>query len=95
MDYLGTHNDKMCAYISTGNNPNTPQFIQPNYLGYFWKKALITCPLSMFGRIRIASGDDYLNSILIRLSYFIEPHIFSLNHGNKYELFSNERTGKK
>ena len=47
-----------------------------------------------FGRIGIATGDDYLNSTLTRLSYFIEPHIFSLNHGNKYELFSNERTGK-
>ena len=29
MDYLGTHNDKMCAEISTGNTPNTPRFIRP------------------------------------------------------------------
>ena len=26
---LGTHNDKMCAESSTGNTPNTPQFIRP------------------------------------------------------------------
>ena len=32
---LGTHNDEMSADISTGNTPNTPQFIQsicPNRL---------------------------------------------------------------
>ena len=26
---LGTHNDKMCAEISTENTPNTTQFIRP------------------------------------------------------------------
>ena len=26
---LGTHNDNMCADISTGNTPNTPQLIRP------------------------------------------------------------------
>ena len=26
---LGTHNDKICAEISTGNAPNTPQLIWP------------------------------------------------------------------
>ena len=25
----GTHNDKMCAEILTGNTPNTPQLIRP------------------------------------------------------------------
>ena len=40
---------------STGNTTNTPQFIWPicpnpnrlNFWGYFWKKTVITCPLSM------------------------------------------------
>ena len=26
---LGTHNEKICAEISTGNTPNTPQLIRP------------------------------------------------------------------
>ena len=26
---LGTHNDKICTEMSTGNTPNTPQLIRP------------------------------------------------------------------
>ena len=40
---LGTHNEKMCAIISTGNTPNTPPNIFgpfASYLGYFRKKSL-------------------------------------------------------
>ena len=43
--WLGTHNDKICADSSTGDTPNTPQFIwliiclkyMTNYLGYIWE----------------------------------------------------------
>ena len=49
---LGTHNGKKCSESSSGNTPNTPQFIRaicPNcpIILYDFEKALITCPLSM------------------------------------------------
>ena len=44
---LGTHHDKLCADILTGNTPNTPLSKLANYLGYFLEKALITCPWSV------------------------------------------------
>ena len=61
---LGTYNYKICAESSTGNFPNTPQFILPVFpnLPIIWdilKKALITCPLSM------------ALTIIIKLSYVI------------------------
>ena len=53
---LGTHNDKMCAEILTGNTHKIPQIPHNSFdpssqigqlFGIFLKTVLITCPLSM------------------------------------------------
>ena len=56
---LRTHNDKMCAEISMGKNPNTPQLIWPicpNW-PFMWdiseKKILFTCALSVISSTKI------------------------------------------
>ena len=54
-------NDKMCADSSTGNTPDTAQFIRPICLNWpifetFLKKTLITYPLSMSKDIIIIRG---------------------------------------
>ena len=48
---LDSHKAKIYAKSSNRNTPNTPQLTHlpksANYLEYFWKKTVITCPLSM------------------------------------------------
>jgi hypothetical protein len=43
----GTHNENICAEISTGKTPNTPQIVRPIIWDILEKKVFITCPLSM------------------------------------------------
>ena len=52
---LGTHSKKMSTGISQVPlnlfDPDLPKLA--NYLGYFWKKVLITCPLSMMMMVEV------------------------------------------